>query len=122
VSVPLSAAWCESVSPVLAALPPGPGGSGVVELVVSGGDPARQSTVWVVDDGRIVSVAAGGDGAEPEVTIPVSRADVESIIGGELDPAVAFMRGDLKPEGSARALLAFLSAVTRDDCRAALAG
>jgi hypothetical protein len=120
VSDVLSPEWCDAVTAALADLPPGPGGSGVIEVVVSGGEPARLSTVWVIDSGRLASVTSGDGSPEPEVTIPQSRADLEALVSGEVDPAVVFMRGDLKPEGSARAVLAFLSALARADCREVL--
>lgn len=114
--------WFRSVTESLTSLPEGPGGSGVVEVVVNGGDDGRLTTVWVVADGRLVSVGAADGSSEPDATIPQSRADIEAVINGERDPAVAFMRGDLKPEGSAAAVMAWLSALSRPDTRAVLQG
>lgn len=117
----LSPSWCEQVSERLAALPPGPGGSGVVALVVSGGEPDRLVVSWVLDGGRPTSVDVGVD-VEPDVSAPLPRVHAEAILAGEIDPATAYMRGDLKPEGSSRAWFAFLSAWARDDVRRAIAG
>ena len=116
----LTDAWFDAVNASLDGLPEGPGGSGVVEVVVNGGDPARVATRWVVADGRLVSVALADGGADADATVAQSRADIEAIVAGERDPAVAFMRGDLKPEGRAAAVLAWLSALARADTRAAL--
>ena len=116
----LSADWCAQVTSRLADLPPGAGGSGVVALTVSGGDAGRVESTWVVEDGRVISISLDG-GAEPEVVAPLSRRDAEAVVAGELDPAEAFMRGDLKPDGSARAWFAWLSALARDDVRTVLA-
>jgi putative sterol carrier protein len=110
----LTAAWCEEVTATLSDLPPGPGGSGIVELVVSGGDPDRVVARWVVEAGRPVSVSVE-PGPPAEVTVPMSRAVADGVLSGDLDPAAAFMRGDLKPEGSSRAWFAWLSAMARDD-------
>ena len=109
----LSPDWCASVSSALADVEPGPGGSGVVEVVVTGGEPARQSAVLVIDAGRLTAISVDGSGPESEVAIPQSRADFEAMVRGELDPAIAFMRGDLKPDGSSRAVFALLSALAR---------
>ncbi len=116
-----SESWCREVSASLADLPGGPGGSGVVQFVVTGGDPDRVHLTWVLDEGRVAGVSTEAD-AEPQVVVPMSRPVAEQIVAGELDPAVAYMRGDLKPEGSSGAWFALLSALARDDTRAALAG
>jgi hypothetical protein len=118
----LTDAWFDAVSGALEGLPPGPGGSGVVEVVISGGDPGRLATTWVVTDGRLASVGRADGTVEPDATLPQSRADLEAIVAGDRDPAVAFMRGDLKPEGRAAAVLSWLSAMARADTRAALGG
>lgn len=119
----LSPEWFEATNVALDGLSEGPGGSGVVELVVTGGDEGRLAIHWVVEDGRLRAVRpASESGVDAEVTVPQTRHDLGELVAGRLDPAVAFMRGDLKPEGSARALFAWLSALARDDCRAAIAG
>lgn len=110
--------WAETTADRLAALDPGPGGSGVVEWVVSGGEPDRIWVRWDIADGRItgLSVAeAPGPDDEVEVTVPLSRVHAEGVLTGEIDPAQAYMRGDLKPEGSSRAWFALLSALARPE-------
>jgi hypothetical protein len=119
VSDALSTAWCARASERLADLPSGPGGSGVVALVVSGGDPDRVTATWVIEDGRPTSVDLDS-GQDAEVVAPLPRVQAEAILAGDLDPAAAYMRGDLKPEGSSRAWFAWLSAMARDDVRRAL--
>ena len=117
----LSPEWFEAANAALEGLSEGPGGSGVVELVVTGGDEGRVAVHWVIEDGRLRAVRpAAESGVEAEVSAPQARQDLEEMVAGRYDPAVAFMRGDLKPDGSARAFLAWLSALARDDCRAAL--
>lgn len=81
--------------------------SGLVTLAVDG------ATIGLeIRDGRVVGPAASaaGDGpeAEPVVTVPVSRAQLQAMAEGTQSMAQAFMRGDLKPEGSTRALLALI--------------
>ena len=93
----------------------------VVEIVVSGADPDPLVTRWVIDEGRLVAVSAGAGGGA-DVSAPQTADDLRAVLAGDLDPAVAFMRGDLKPEGSAAAWYAFVSAMNRPETREALRG
>ncbi len=118
----LTEAWCAATTERLDGLEPGPGGSGVVDWMVSGGPDGKVRVRWTVAEGRPLSVAPvddPGDG-ESDVEVPVRVDDVDAMIHGSLDPAVAFMRGDLKPDGQAAAWFALLSALGRDDVRSAL--
>lgn len=102
--------------------PPGEDADAVVEVVASGAAAGTVRTRWVVEGGRLVTVApAGADDPPAATTIPVTAEALAAFARGEADPAVAFMRGDLKPEGSSAAVLALFSAWARPACRAALA-
>ena len=48
--------WADSLAEKLATVEAPSGGSGVVEWVVSGGDPDRIWVRWQVDDGRITGI------------------------------------------------------------------
>ncbi len=114
--------WAEALTERLGGMGAGPGGSGIVEWVISGGDPDRVWARWAVEDGRVGSVAISDSTVkEAEVSVPLTRAQAEAVLAGDVDPAQAFMRGDLKPEGSSRAWFALLSALARADHRQALA-
>ena len=117
----LSEAWFDAVNESLTSVPPGPGGNAVVALEVSGGGSGTVLTHWVVQDGRLASVRPA-DEAAADATIPVRHDLVEQLVSGHVDPAVEFMRGNLKPEGASAAVLALLSALANPECRAALAG
>lgn len=117
--------WAESLGERMAAIEPGTGGTGVVEWVVSGGDPDHIWIRWDVADGRVTQVKifdAAGTDDEVDTTVPLTRANAEAVIAGEIDPAQAYMRGDLKPEGSSGAWFALLSAWARPEVRQALTG
>lgn len=127
-SAPLGPEWFDAVTAALAAVDAGadpigePDAAAEVEIVVSGADPDPLVTRWVVEGGRLVAVRIAEDGADPaDVTVPQSAGDLRAVIAGDLDPAVAFMRGDLKPDGSAAAWFAFVSAMNQPSTRAALA-
>lgn len=120
----LADGWFGAVTASLAG-DDGPVGEAVdadVEIVVATDD-GKVPTRWSVRGGRLAEVApAGADGPPAEATIPLTDAQLGAFLSGEVDPAVAFMRGDLKPEGSAAAVLALFSAWARPSTRAALAG
>lgn len=127
-TAPLEPGWFDAVTTALAAVDAGadpigePDAAAEVEIVVSGADPDPLLTRWTVDGGRLVAVRVAEPAAEPaDVTAPQSADDLRAVVAGELDPAVAFMRGDLKPEGSAAAWFAFVSAMNQPSTRAALA-
>ena len=42
---------------------------------------------------------------EPTVSIPLTKKQLDEILNGSLSLSEAYMRGDVKPEGSTRALL-----------------
>ena len=124
----LSDEWCAAASAALADAASGggpvgaPDADGEVELVVSG-DAGKVTSRWVLAAGRLVGVRVVGDGEEPApASIPITDDDLRAIVAGDLDPAIAYMRGDLKPEGSSATVLAFVSALNRPGCREALAG
>lgn len=119
----LSDGWFDAVTEALASVPPGPGGSAVVEVVVSGGGDGKVRTHWVVEDGRLTAVRpADGTEVAADAVVPQRHDALLALVAGDVDPAVAFMRGDLKPEGASSAVLAWLSALAHPECRRALAG
>ena len=126
-STALSAEWFDDVTAALAAEDSdsavgAPDASAQIEIVVSGGEPGPLRTRWVVEGGRLVAVRAAAveDDGDADVSAPQSADDLRAVVAGDLDPAVAFMRGDLKPEGSAAAWFAFISAMNQTSTRVAL--
>lgn len=92
-----------------------------VELVVAT-EAGKVPTRWAIRGGRLTEVRRAADGDDPAaVSVPLDAAQLGSFLAGDADPAIAFMRGDLKPEGSSAAVLALLSAWARPSCRSALA-
>lgn len=68
----------------------------------------------------------GSTDAEPAVTVPFTGKQLDAWANGEIDCSAAYMKGDLKPEGSTGALLAALDLLAdsevRERLRATLAG
>ena len=125
-AVPFSPEWFERANAALAAerdaSAVGEEQSVAVEVVISGGEDGKLSTRWEVADGRLVGVRPVAEGdPPPAASIPLVHADASAIVAGERDPAVSYMRGDIKPEGRSAAVLALMSALARPACRDALA-
>jgi len=88
-------------------LQPYPGLTAVMQLEVTGGPGGDVSCHVQVDEGSIVSIAAGAALA-PDVTLTSAWPDAAAMQRGELDPNVAFMRGRMKVAGSMGAAIALL--------------
>jgi hypothetical protein len=115
----LSAEWCAALTAAVADLAPRPSAGDADVDVVAGSRRVRFS----VRAGRLASVAPLADGDEPApVEVPMTAEAVGAMVAGELDPAMAYMRGDLKPVGPTGAVLDWLSALADPACRSALAG
>ncbi len=75
-----------------------------VELAIG----KTKSVVLELVDGRVIGLAKGIEPGEAKVRIPFTGAQRAAWLAGELDLAQAYMRGDLKPEGSSGDLIATL--------------
>lgn len=113
--------WAAHAGEQWPALPPAPGASGVVTLVVSTGPRREVAFHWRYEEGTAVSggpgpgsaPAAPGSGsardAGGDLVLTVSVADAGEILSAAVAPSVAFMRGRLKASGDGGLLLAFLA-------------
>lgn len=92
----------------------------VVEVQLTGAPRGRGRISLVVDGGRLVACAPT---PEPTAVLKLksSLADATAMLQGELDPNVAFMRGDLKTDGPTGPLIALLAAYRRPDAEQARA-
>ncbi len=102
----LDDAWVEAVAGASRAAEVALTPSAVVAFTIG---KTKRATLQIVD-GRVTGPAAvdegdGGDGDDPDVTIPVTAAQLASFCDGSESMSKAFMRGDLKPVGSTGALL-----------------
>jgi hypothetical protein len=95
----------ESTDPIIATMVRVTGGrasagglNGTVELTLG----AREPVVVEFCDGRVTGAAAGTGAAK----LGLTQAQLEAWLGGALNLTEAYMKGDLKPEGSTGALLA----------------
>ena len=86
----------------------------------SGGSPGSPGA----GDGATGDEATGDGpgGGEPAVTVPLTAAQLQAMADGSQSMAQAFMRGDIKPEGSTRALLALIELFEDPSFRQGLVG
>jgi hypothetical protein len=86
-----------------------PGGSGTVQIVVTGTDlPNDGKWHFRLDDG-VVTEAAAGTRPAPDLTLTLGYAEGAAIAAGELDPSVPFMQGRMKTAGDPGLVLAVLA-------------
>lgn len=100
-----------------------PGASGRIQHVVTLGRKEEVGYVTTFADGRIVANDLGTVD-DADVTLIASRADAVATLRGELDPDVAFMRGQVKMRGDMTTLLRLMprdSSPEVRDARATLA-
>lgn len=96
----LDADWVEVVAGASRAVTTVVPSDAVVEFTIG----KTKRAVLQIVDGRV----AGASDAEPEVSIPMTEAQLTAFCHGTESMSKAFIRGDLKPVGSTGALLPVL--------------
>lgn len=113
----LSEEWFTAVVDRGIALPARVGLDLVVDIEVAGSPDGkvRYHEVWA--DGRLVDAGAGKHD-DSTIAMTMAYADAKTLVGGGLDPDVAFMQGRLKLDGEyARWLFGFRPLLESDDYR-----
>ena len=87
-----------------------PGGSGAVEVVVTGRPDGDASWQVRVDDGVVAEVAPGAP-ARADLTLTFPAAVAHDVASGALTPSAAFMQGRVKTAGDLGLVLDVLAAV-----------
>lgn len=100
------------------ALSPLPGCDAVYDVVVEDEGVTMRTELR---DGRIADNVVDPPSGDADFTMRMSRELFESVIRGELDPSVGFMRGEIKVVGDLGRMLSVLPATTRDGWREATA-
>jgi hypothetical protein len=112
---PLSEAWVAALVAASEAVPVAGRRSAVVEFAIG----KKTKAVVVLGDGRVTG--PGGDDTEPELTVPVTGAQLQSYCDGSASMSTDYMRGDFKPVGPTAAILALVELFDHPDFIAALA-
>ena len=87
-----------------------PGGSGAVQVVVTGRADGDGSWQVRIDDGVVTDVATGAPAA-PDLTLTLPVAVADAVADGELTASAAYMQGRMKTAGDLGLVLDVLAAV-----------
>jgi alkyl sulfatase BDS1-like metallo-beta-lactamase superfamily hydrolase len=90
------------------------GGSGAVQVLVTGLPDGDTSWHVRVDDGVVAEVSPGAP-ATADLTLTLPAPVAESIAAGELTPSAAYMQGRMKTAGDLGLVLDVLAAVDSGD-------
>lgn len=113
----LSPQWCDQLVEAAGAAPATLRDT-VIEIQITGAPRGRGRITLEIDGGRLV--ACRPERAEAaQIELKSSIDDVWAMLQGDLDPNVAFMRGDLKTKGPTGPLLAVLATYRREGFDAA---
>ena len=113
----LSQAWLDAMLSSASELVGSESLSGTIEVIVTGGVEGDAVVHLEFTQGRLTSAGLGAD-APANATLTLSDADARSVLTGDLDINVAFMRGRLKVDGSMAPVLDLLALAATDDARA----
>ena len=106
-----------SVAAELAGLSGSPSIEGTIQVDVEGA-PDSLTFHLVFADGRPVDVGAGPvDGPDAVLTLPAE--DARRVLSGDLDPSVAFMRGQMKVTGSMALVIEVLALAATPEAKEA---
>jgi putative sterol carrier protein len=103
----LSPEWFDETQSMRAGLSGPAGLSARIQVEITGGPEREVRCHGVIEDGRLVSSAAGAVDA-PDVTLTIGWDDAVAMQVGDLDPNVAFMQGRMKVVGSMDVMMALL--------------
>lgn len=113
----LSEEWLGEMAVLADSRPPVPGTSGIVSVAITVGRRDQVAYHWSYRDG-VPGEGGVGPAADPQLSLVLSSADAQTLMSGELDPSVAYMRGRLKGTGDAEFLLAWLASTATDGYQA----
>ena len=113
----LSEEWVDAVADELAGLEGPSSLTGSVQVDVTGGPDGDVGVHAVLDGGRLVALRPGPTPA-PDAVLTLTDADARAVVDGQLDPAVAFMRGRMKVAGDMALVLDLLVLSGSDAARA----
>jgi putative sterol carrier protein len=106
--------WFAALREAGEAWPAHDGASAALQFVIASSPSGKLQFVVRVVDGRLTEITMGK--SEPvDCTLQCSYAHATSIVRGELDREVAYMRGDLKIDGDYAAYLLRLQPLFDDD-------
>jgi len=116
----LSQEWLDLHQRTAADLPPRPGATLRLQIVVSGAPDGEVVYTQQIEDGRIRAADLGAD-AEAAVVLTQTYADARAIADGDLELVAGFMQGRVKMTGTTGDLMAILPLTQSREYQALLA-
>jgi hypothetical protein len=107
----LSEEWLKEIAAMADSRPSLPRASGTVSLAVTVGRGRDVGYHWEYRDG-VPGAGGVGVAADADLVLSIARDDAWSVLTGEVEPSVAFMRGRLKATGDGGLLLDLLESTT----------
>lgn len=107
----LSEEWLKEMAALADSRPPLEHASGTVSLAITAGRGRDVGYHWEYRDG-VPGGGGVGVGTDAKLALAIARDDAWTVLAGEVEPSVAFMRGRLKATGDGSLLLEFLQSTT----------
>jgi SCP-2 sterol transfer family len=112
----LSEEWLQGLAELAGSRPPVPGISGTVSVAITIGRRDQVAYYWSYRDG-VPGQGGVGTAADAQLILAAGNDDAASLMSGEVEPSVAYMRGRLKASGDGAMLLAWLESTATDQYR-----
>ena len=106
VAEPWSEAWLGKAASSFDVTLLAPEAAATIAITLLGAPGGDRPTTWQVEGERMTATL--GDSPDADVVVTIPWADALAIVTGELEPAVAYMRGRLKPSGDMKLTLALM--------------
>jgi SCP-2 sterol transfer family len=107
----LSEDWLKEMAALADSRPPLASASGTVSLAITAGRGRDVGYHWEYRDG-VPGGGGVGVAADANLALTIDRDDAWTVLTGEVEPSVAFMRGRLKATGDGGLLLELLESTT----------
>ncbi len=108
--------WSAAVRAELVGLAAPPSLEGTLRVDVTGAPDGDRTAHARFGGGRLTDVGPGA-GEGPDATVTLTFEDARAVLGGDLDPSVAFMQGRMKVAGDMGLVLDVLALAATDAAR-----
>jgi hypothetical protein len=106
--------WAQELTALAESRPPVAGATSTISVAITGGKAGDATYHWSYRDGVPVAGATGA-AVDADLALTISNVDAQTIVAGEVEPSVAYMRGRLKATGDGALLLGWLASTATDE-------
>ena len=110
----LSESWLSEVTKLINELPPRPGLTATMQVIVEGAPDGKIQLLFSYDDGKVTE-AGFGRNKDADIELIVSHERALGLAADELDLRVLFMAGDIKVSGAYGPFLRLLESTVTPD-------